>query len=106
MDVAAEAEGCASVVFDAAVDGFGGSIAGGGVVEVGEDVLGSAFVGAAEGLELGRNGGGDHGLAVDELAQQAWLFVGMRVAVDRDEVLVGLPGFLDFRVHGVSECAF
>ena len=42
-------------MFDASVDGFGGAIAGvGGVVEVGQDVPGSAFERPAQRHELGQ----------------------------------------------------
>lgn len=39
-------------MFEAAVDGFGGAIAGVGVVEVGQDVPGSAFERSAQRDEL------------------------------------------------------
>ena len=41
-------------MFEAAVDGFGGAIAGVGVVEVGQDVPGSAFECPAQRHELGQ----------------------------------------------------
>ena len=41
-------------MFEAAVDGFGGAIAGVGVVEVGQDVCGSAFECPAQRDELGQ----------------------------------------------------
>ena len=41
-------------MFEAAVDGFGGAVAGVGVVEVGQDVCGSAFECPAQGGELGQ----------------------------------------------------
>ena len=44
-------------MFEAAVDGFGGAVAGVGVVEVGQDVCGSAFECPAQGGELGEGGG-------------------------------------------------
>ena len=40
-------------MFEAAVDGFGGAIAGVGVVEVGQDVPGSTFECPAQRHELG-----------------------------------------------------
>ena len=40
-------------MFEAAVDGFGGAVAGVGVVEVGQDVPGSAFECPAQRDELG-----------------------------------------------------
>ena len=44
-------------MFEAAVDGFGGAVTGVGVVEVGQDVCGSAFECPAQGGELGEGGG-------------------------------------------------
>ena len=41
-------------MFEAAVDGFGGTVAGVGVVEVGQDVPGSAFECPAQRDELGQ----------------------------------------------------
>ena len=41
-------------MFEAAVDGFGGAIAGGGVVEVGQEVPGSACEYPAQRHELGQ----------------------------------------------------
>ena len=44
-------------MFEASVDGFGGAVAGVGVVEVGQDVCGSAFECPAQRDELGEGGG-------------------------------------------------
>lgn len=44
-------------MFEACVDGFGGAVAGVGVIEVGQDVCGSAFECPAQGGELGEGGG-------------------------------------------------
>ena len=41
-------------MFEAAVDGFGGTVAGVGVVEVGQDVPGSAFECPSQRHELGQ----------------------------------------------------
>ena len=41
-------------MFEASVDGFGGAVAGVGVVEVGQDVPGSAFERSAQRDELGQ----------------------------------------------------
>ena len=79
-------------MFEAAVDGFGGAIAGVGVVEVGQDVPGSAFERSAQRHELGQaswyaRGGQcvDFGLHQGLTAD----FVGIAVGVDN--VLVGAP---------------
>ena len=44
-------------MFEAPVDGFGMTACGVGVVEVGQDVCGSAFECPAQGGELGEGGG-------------------------------------------------
>ena len=49
-----EPEGGSAEVFEASVDGFGGTVAGVGVVEVGQDVPGSAFKCPAQCNELGQ----------------------------------------------------
>ena len=83
-------------MFEAAVDGFGRTVAGVGMIEVSQDVSGSAFERSAQRDELGQapryaRGGqcidfGLHqGLAAD--------FVGIAVGVD--DVLVGAPGDLE-----------
>ena len=59
-------------MFEAAVDGFGGAVAGVGVVEVGQDVCGSAFECPAQGGELGEGGGHACGVeASDFLVHQS-----------------------------------
>ena len=83
-------------MFEAAVDGFGRAIGGVGVVEVGQDVPGSAFECPAQGGELGqapryaRGGQGvdfgfHQGLTAD--------FVGITVGIN--DVLVDAPGDLE-----------
>ena len=83
-------------MFEAAVDRFGRTIGGVGVVEVGQDVPGSAFECPAQRGELGqtprytRGGQGvdfgfHQGLTAD--------FVGITVGVD--DVLVGAPSDLE-----------
>ena len=83
-------------MFEASVDGFGRAIAGVGVVEVGQDVPGSAFECPAQRDELGqtprytRGGQGvdfgfHQGLTAD--------FVGITVGVD--DVLVDAPRDLE-----------
>ena len=80
-------------MFEAAVDGFGGAIAGVGVVEVGQDVPGSAFERSAQRHEFGQvpryaRGGQcvDFGLHQGLTAD----FVGIAVGIDN--VLVDAPG--------------
>ena len=86
-------------MFEAAVDGFGRTVAGVGMIEVSQDVSGSAFERSAQRDELGQapryaRGGqcidfGLHqGLAAD--------FVGIAVGVD--DVLVDAPGDLEGNV--------
>ena len=80
-------------MFEAAVDGFGGSIAGVGVVEVGQDVPGSAFECPAQGGEL-REGARDARVAET-------VYFGLHQGLTRtrvgrpvgvDDVLVDAPG--------------
>ena len=83
-------------MFEAAVDGFGGAVAGVGVVEVGQDVPGSAFECPAQ---------------CDDLCEGAWhvrvaetVYFGLHQGLTRtrvgrpvgvDDVLVGAPGDLE-----------
>ena len=83
-------------MFEAAVDGFGGAIAGVGVVEVGQDVPGSTFECPAQ---------------CDDLCEGAWhvrvaetVYFGLHqgltadfvgIAVGVDDVLVDAPGDLE-----------
>mgnify|MGYP000910094537 CR=1 FL=1 len=83
-------------MFKASVDRFGGAIAGGGVVEVGQDVPGSAFERSAQRNELSQtprytragqciNFGLHHGLT----------HACVRRAVGINDVLVGAPSDLE-----------
>ena len=83
-------------MFEAAVDGFGGVACGVGVVEVGQDVCGSAFECPAQGGELGqapRYARG--GQRVDFGFHQGLTHVRVGRAVGVDDVLVGSPGDLE-----------
>ena len=91
-------------MFEAAVDGFGGAVAGVGVVEVGQDVPGSAFECPAQRDDLCEGArdarvaetgyfGLHQGLTTD--------FVGILVGVDN--VLVGAPGDLEGNVFLAGE---
>ena len=86
-------------MFKASVDRFGGAIAGGGVVEVGQDVPSSAFKCPAQRDELsqtprytragqGVDFGFHQGLTAD--------FVGIAVGIN--DVLVGTPSNLECNV--------
>ena len=82
-------------MFEAAVDGFGGAVACVGVIEVGQDVCGSAFECPAQGGELGqapRYARG--GQRVDFGFHQGLTHVRVGRAVGVDDVLVGAPGDL------------
>ena len=82
-------------MFEAAVDRFGGAVAGVGVIEVGQDVCGSAFECPAQGGELGqapRYARG--GQRVDFGFHQGLTHVRVGRAVGVDDVLVGAPGDL------------
>ena len=91
-------------MFKAAVDRFGGTVAGVGVVEVGQDVPGSAFECPAQRHELAqtprytRAGQGvDLGLHQGLTAD----FVGIAIGVD--DVLVDAPGDLECDVAIAGE---
>lgn len=80
-------------MFEASVDGFGRSIGGVGVVEVGQDVSGSAFERSAQRDELGqapRYARG--GQCVDFGFHQGLTHVRVGRAVGVDNVLVDAPG--------------
>ena len=83
-------------MFEVAVDGFGGAIVGVGVVEVGQDVPGSAFECPAQGGEL-REGARDARVAET-------VYFGLHQGLTRtrvgrpvgvDDVLVDAPGDLE-----------
>lgn len=57
MGQVTEPEGGASQVFEAAVDGFGGAVAGGGPGEEREDVVAACGQGLAESYDLDQAGG-------------------------------------------------
>lgn len=80
-------------MFEASVDGFGRAIGGVGVVEVGQDVCGSAFECPAQRGELGqapRYARGGQG--VDFGFHQGLTHVRVGRAVGVDNVLIGAPG--------------
>ncbi len=82
-------------MFEAAVDGFGRAIAGVGMIEVSQDVPGSAFERSAQRDELGQAPGyARAGQCVDVGLYQGFAadFVGIAVGVD--DVLVDAPGDL------------
>ena len=83
-------------MFEAAVDRFGRAIGGVGLVEVGEDVPGSAFERSAQRDELGqppRYTRGGQG--VDFGLHQGLTHVRVGCAVGVDDVLVGAPRDLE-----------
>jgi len=83
-------------VFEAAVDGFGGAIGGVGVVEVGQDVPGSAFECPAQRGELGQTPRYTRGgQGVDFGFHQGLTHVRVGRAVGVDDVLVDAPGDLE-----------
>ena len=80
-------------MFEAPVDGFGRAIGGVGVVEVGQDVPGSAFECPAQRDELGQAPRYARGAQGVDLGLHQGLtadFVGITVGVD--DVLVDAPG--------------
>ena len=91
-------------MFEASVDGFGGAIAGVGVVEVGQDVPGSAFERSAQRDELGqapRYARG--GQCVDFGFRHGLTRARVGCAVGGDDVLVGAPGDLECDVLGAGK---
>ena len=91
-----ESLGDAAEVFEASVDGFGGAVAGVGVVEVGQDVCGSACECPAQCDELGQTSRyARRGQRIDFGLHQGLTadFVGIAVGVD--DVLVDAPGDLE-----------
>ena len=83
-------------MFEGCVDGFGGVACGVGVVEVGQDVCGSAFECPAQGGELGqapRYARGGQG--VDFGFHQGLTHVRVGRPVGVDNVLVDAPGDLE-----------
>ena len=83
-------------MFEASVDGFGGTACGVGVVEVGQDVPGSAFECPAQRDELGqapRYARG--GQRVDVGLHQGLTADFAGIAVGIDDVLVDAPGDLE-----------
>ena len=83
-------------MFEAAVDRFGRTIGGVGVVEVGQDVPGSAFECPAQRGELGQTPRYTRGgQGVDFGFHQGLTHVRVGRAVGINDVLVGAPGDLE-----------
>ena len=83
-------------MFEAAVDGFGRAIGGVGVIEVGQDVPGSAFECPAQRGELGQTPRYTRGgQGVDFGFHQGLTHVRVGRAVGINDVLVGAPGDLE-----------
>ena len=93
-------------VFQSAVDRFTGPVTGVGMIEEGQDVIGAAFQGGAEGDQLGQRGRHPAGEGVDDLLNQPApeLFVGL--AVGDHETLVDAPGRVNLNMGVVSEQRF
>ncbi|CCI52580.1 hypothetical protein BN13_1880002 [Nostocoides jenkinsii Ben 74] len=92
----AEAEGGATQVLEATVEGFGGAIGGAGAVEVGEDVRGAFLQSPAQGSDLfqrGRDAGAD---GVDDGLHPGLAGGPAGVAVGADHPLVDAPCRLHF----------
>ena len=83
-------------MFEAAVDRFGGTVAGVGVVEVGQDVPGSAFECPAQRHELGQASWYARGCQCVDFGLHQGLtadFVGIAIGINN--VLVGAPSNLE-----------
>lgn len=93
-----EAQGGAAQVFDASVNRFGGSVAGSGMVEIGHEVIGPTFHGPSQPLQLCefiRNTATDR---VDYLDRVCFGSVFVRVAKSSHDLLLDLPGGMDWLV--------
>ena len=91
-------------MFEASVDGFGRAIGGVGVVEVSQDVPGSAFECPAQRDELGQTPRYTRGgQGVDFGFHQGLTRVRVGRAVGVDDVLVGAPGDLECDVAIAGE---
>ena len=84
----AESQGQAAQVLEAAVHGFGESVAGAGLFEVGQDVLGPALEGAAQLAELDQLLGDTGGEGVDDGLRLLVAGGPVGVSVGGDEALV------------------
>ena len=83
-------------MFEAAVDGFGGAVAGVGVVEVGQDVPGSAFECPAQRDDLAQTPRYTRGgQCVDLGFHHGLTHACVGCAVGVDDVLVGAPSDLE-----------
>ena len=83
-------------MFEASVDGFGRAVAGVWVVEVGQDVCGSAFECPAQRNKLGQAPGHARGgQRVDVGSHQSLTRAGIGRTVGINDVLVGAPGDLE-----------
>ena len=79
-------------MFEAAVDRFGRTVAGVGMIEVGQDVPGSAFECPAQRDELGQTPRyARRGQRVDFGLHQGLTHVCVGITVGVDDVLVGAP---------------
>ena len=91
-------------MFEAAVDGFGRAIGGVGVVEVGQDVPGSAFECPAQRHELAQTPRYTRGgQCVDFGLHHGLTHVRVGRAVGINDVLVGAPGDLECDVAIAGE---
>ena len=85
-------------MFKAAVDGPGGSVAGAGSVEVGQDVGGTLLEGPAQSADFGERSGDAAGEGFDDLGHLLPTAGPVGFAVGGDHALVDPPGRLDLHV--------
>ena len=91
-------------MFEASVDGFGRTVAGVGVVEVGEDVSGSAFERSAQRDEFGQAPGyARGGQCVDVGLHQGLTADCVGISVSIDNALVDTPGDFEGNVAIAGE---
>lgn len=91
----AEAQGCAAEVFEAAIDRFGGTVAGAGPVDVVEHVLDPAIQSAAEGDDLDRRSWNIAGEVLNHCGKLLLRGSAIGVEVCLHDQLIDAPGNVD-----------
>ena len=81
-------------MFDSAVDGFGGTVAGADMIEVGQDVISPAFHRPAQRLQLFERVGDPVADGSNEFAEPFFGLLLVGVAVGGDNLLVDVIGCL------------
>lgn len=101
-----EPESGVTEVFEAAVECFGGAVAGAGPVEEREDVGGAAFQGVAEPDQFGQLGGDAGGDRLDHAGHEVATESTVGAAVGLDEALVDASRGFDLDMVIIGEQVF